>query len=82
KSLFTREYRIFTELLRDTRRRVGLTQVQLAERSGERQSYISKWERGELRLDIVQLRRLCRGMGVGLAEFAAEFEAKAAARKR
>jgi transcriptional regulator with XRE-family HTH domain len=74
KSVFSRDYRIFTEVLRDFRTRAELTQDQLAEKVGQTQSYISKYERGELRLDLVQLRQLCTAMGTELSEFVAEFE--------
>jgi transcriptional regulator with XRE-family HTH domain len=82
KSLFTREYREFAELLREVRIRAGLTQVQLAKRSGQRQSYISKFERGELRVDVVQLHRLCQAMDIDLADFAAEYRSRVARKKR
>jgi transcriptional regulator with XRE-family HTH domain len=48
------------------RRRAGLTQVQLARRVGENQSFISKCERGERRIDVVELRGFCRAFGVSL----------------
>ena len=82
KSLFTHEYREFTRLLRELREQAGLTQTALAERVGQSQSYISKWERGDLRLDLVQLRALCRAMGVSLPAFVTEFDTRVAKRKR
>ncbi len=53
-------------MLREVRRKRGLTQGQLAERLGETQSSVSKWERGEHRLNIIELRRVCLAMGVPL----------------
>lgn len=82
KSVSRREHKIFAGLLRELREKAGLTQAELAERVGETQSYISKWERGELRLDLVQLRELCGAMGVGLSEFVAEFESRVLAKRR
>lgn len=35
------------ELIKEARRRVGLTQLQLARRMGTGQSVIARWERGE-----------------------------------
>lgn len=81
KSAFTREHRIFVELLKASRQRSGLTQVQLAEKLGLTQSYISKWEHGELRLDMIQLRKYCRALGIGLVEFVTEFESRLGGRK-
>jgi transcriptional regulator with XRE-family HTH domain len=74
KSIFTNEYRVFAKLLRETRAAAGITQVQLASRLHTTQSIVSKWERAELRLDIVQIQRICRVAGVSLAVFAREFE--------
>lgn len=82
KSLFTREYREFAELLREKRLEAGLTQVELAERSAFPQSYISKFERGELRVDVVQLDKLCRAMNVDLADFAKAYRERIDRKKR
>jgi transcriptional regulator with XRE-family HTH domain len=75
KSTFTREYKILCRELIAARARMGLTQSDLAGRLKETQSEISKFERGERRLDVVQLRRWCRAMGIPLPEFVASFEA-------
>ena len=42
----------------------------------ENQVYVSRYERGESRLDVVQLRSLCTAMGVGLAAFIRRFESR------
>lgn len=47
-------YVIFRTLLVQDRERRGLTQVEIATRLGKPQSYVSKYERGERRLDIVE----------------------------
>jgi transcriptional regulator with XRE-family HTH domain len=52
-----------------------MTQGNLAEKLKETQSEISKFERGERRLDLIQLRRWCRALGVPLADFVTSFEA-------
>lgn len=74
KSIFTNEHRAFVRLLRETRQAAGVTQVQLADKMRTTQSIVSKWERGELRLDFVQLHRICRVLGITLVAFAGEFE--------
>ena len=74
KSLFTTEYRVVCRLLREKREAAELTQIDLAERIGETQSYVSKVERGERRLDIVQLREFCKAMNMTLGDFVKEFE--------
>lgn len=82
KSTFTRDYQILTELLRSIREEAGLTQVDLAARLDETQSYVSKVERGERRLDLVQLQWFCRAMGVPLKSFIERYEGLARNRPR
>jgi transcriptional regulator with XRE-family HTH domain len=63
------EYRRMLERLREARLAVGLTQVQVAERLGKPQSFVSKVELGERRIDPVELRRLAELYGKPLAFF-------------
>ncbi|REJ82664.1 MAG: XRE family transcriptional regulator [Planctomycetota bacterium] len=76
KSLFTAEYVVLLGLLRESRQHAGLTQVQLAERLGQSQSFVSKIERGETRLDLIQLRTICHSIGTTLQEFVVALEAR------
>lgn len=78
KSVFTSEYDLLKTLLRETRKRLGVTQEELAERLGETQSFVSKCERGERRLDLVQLQWFCRALGIPLTEFVEEFARRSA----
>lgn len=54
------------------RTEAGLTQVALAERLGKPQSFVSKMERGERRLDIVELAIVARALGRDPKSFATE----------
>jgi transcriptional regulator with XRE-family HTH domain len=74
KSIYTREYAAVLRLLKNARESAGITQVQLAERLGQTQSFVSKIERGERRLDIVQLRTILKEFDVSLAKFIEQFE--------
>ena len=74
KSIASSEYKVFLRELRAARHRSGLTQVDLAARLGETQSFISKCERGERRLDIAELRAFCQAIGMSLSSFAQQFE--------
>jgi transcriptional regulator with XRE-family HTH domain len=73
-------YRWLTEaepvyaLLRELREERGLRQKELAARLGERQPYVSRYERGERRLDVLQVRRVCAALGVSFVDFARELE--------
>jgi transcriptional regulator with XRE-family HTH domain len=66
KSIHSAEYQRFCELLRQLRHEAGLTQVQVAERLDEPQSFVSKYESGERRLDIIELRQVAEALGVSL----------------
>jgi transcriptional regulator with XRE-family HTH domain len=56
-------------VLREARASPGLTQVQLAKKLKQSQSFVSKIEVGERRLDLVQLRTVCLALGTTLPEF-------------
>jgi transcriptional regulator with XRE-family HTH domain len=74
KSIYTREYKVLLRLLRETRERAGVTQVELARRLGQTQSFVSKIELGDRRLDLVQLRTFLAALDVRLARFVRRFE--------
>lgn len=50
----------FLRRLRQARKDAGLTQVEVARRLGRTQSFVTKAERGERRLDVVELRAFAR----------------------
>jgi transcriptional regulator with XRE-family HTH domain len=81
KSIYTKEYAALLRLLRQAREKAGVTQVDLAERIQETQSYVSKVERGELRLDVVQLRTICEALGLALPVFVERLEREIGKRK-
>jgi transcriptional regulator with XRE-family HTH domain len=74
KSIFTKEYALFLSHLRAARKAAGLTQEQVAERLGQTQSFVSKCERGERRIDVVELRAFCQAIGISFADFIQELE--------
>jgi transcriptional regulator with XRE-family HTH domain len=82
KSTFTGEYEVLRQLLRETRHAAKLTQDQLAAKLGETQSYVSKCERGERRLDLVQLRVFCQALGTTTAAFVTKFESRLGRRSK
>lgn len=61
--------RRLTQLLREIRNEAELTQLQLATQLGESQSFVSKYESGEQRLDLLQIEEICRATGVPLRKF-------------
>lgn len=54
ESIYTARYRRLCELLVEARKAKGLSQMTLAERLGWLQTAVSKYERGERRLDLVE----------------------------
>ncbi|MDE1962913.1 MAG: helix-turn-helix transcriptional regulator [Xanthomonadaceae bacterium] len=69
-------YEFMARLLRDIRTRAELTQTEVAAALGKPQSYVSKYESGERRLDLVELAELCPVLGLSLSKFVDEFEGK------
>jgi transcriptional regulator with XRE-family HTH domain len=54
-SLHTTRYRFLRDFLTEARKSQGLSQEALAEKLGRLQTFVSKYERGERRLDVVEL---------------------------
>jgi transcriptional regulator with XRE-family HTH domain len=56
-------------LLRGIRVDAGLTQSELASRLSRDQTFVSKYESGERRLDVLELREVCRAIGTDFVTF-------------
>ncbi len=69
KNLYTHRQRILLDLLRKIRKEAGLRQDDVAERLGRPQSFVSKYESGERRLDILELYDVCEALGLKLNKF-------------
>ncbi len=63
KSVHTKDYNLFLELLIKARRDANLTQAEVAGRLQRPQSYVSKYESGERRLDVVEFLDVARAIG-------------------
>ncbi|MCL5280999.1 MAG: helix-turn-helix domain-containing protein [Planctomycetes bacterium] len=74
KSIYSADQQRLLALLRRKREQAHLTQVQLAKRLDRSQSFVSKYESGELCLDLLVLRQVCQAMGTSLLEFVKEYE--------
>lgn len=64
KSAFSRKHAQLRKVLVEARREAGLTQVALAKKLGRPQSFVSKFERGERRLDVAEFLDVARALGI------------------
>ena len=69
KSTFTPRYERFRELLIRARKDAGITQEQLAQALKRPQSFVSKYERGERRLDLVEFLEVSEVIGIDVHAF-------------
>ena len=69
RSVFTGEYDRFRELLVKARKHSGLSQAALAKKLSRPQSFVSKYERGERRLDVIEFGEVARALNVDPLEF-------------
>lgn len=53
--LWEKRREVFCKAIKEVRQKAGLTQKELAHQMGKYQSYVSKYESGERRLDYVEL---------------------------
>jgi len=60
KSIYSKDYRSVIEKLKKARLDAGLKQSDVAQKLKKPQSYISKIERGERRVDAVELKELAK----------------------
>lgn len=68
RDTFGREYRALIATLVKRRKAAGLTQWDLARVLRTEQSRVSKMERYEIRLDVVDYVRICRAIGLDPGE--------------
>lgn len=66
---YVRQYRVFLQRLRQARKDAGLTQVEVSRRMGRPQSFVSKCESGERRVDFVELQYFARNYKKPLSFF-------------
>lgn len=74
KSVYTREYDLFLRLLRQARQDAGLNQREVAEAMQETTLFVSRCERGERRMDAVELLAYCQAIGKTPSQFMQQLE--------
>ena len=63
KTITGDDYKVFIKRLRTARIEAHLTQVQAAKKLGATQAYVSKVEKGQLRVDVTQLKSFAKIYG-------------------
>jgi len=61
-------------ILRQMREDAGIHQADLARKLGKPQSFVSRYEAGERRLDLIELRQVCQVLGTSLTACVQRFE--------
>ncbi len=68
------EVSVVCQVLREARVAARLTQAELAKRLGAPQSFVSKYESGNRRIDVLQFRRIALALNSSLATLASKLE--------
>ncbi len=71
RSRLSPRYERLCRLLMEARQAAGLTQMELADRLRRPQSYVSKYESGERRLDVVEFLEVADGIGIQAGDLVA-----------
>jgi transcriptional regulator with XRE-family HTH domain len=74
KTIYSQEQTRLQVLLKSSRLEAGLTQAQLAQRLGVPQSFVSKYESGERRLDLIELREICKIFRISFLSLVKRFD--------
>lgn len=69
KTTSKKEYAILLELLYQVRANANMRQIDLAKILDVPQSFVSKVESGERRIDIIELIRICDVYNIDISEF-------------
>ena len=69
KSVFREEYNQFRQMLIEARKVAKLTQIELSIKLSRPQSYVSKYERGERRLDLIEFLEVAEALQINPIAF-------------
>jgi transcriptional regulator with XRE-family HTH domain len=66
--------KVLPSILTSLRLDLGLRQIDLAQKLGRPQSFVSKYESGERRLDLLEINQICIALHVSMSEVVARVE--------
>ncbi len=69
ESVFSDKYILLRQLLIEARKVANLTQTELSTKLSRPQSYVSKYERGERRLDLIEFLEVATALNINPATF-------------
>jgi transcriptional regulator with XRE-family HTH domain len=69
KSLYTGRHERLCKLLIEAREKRGLTQIDVSKKLGRPQSFVSKYENGERRLDVIEFLEVADALGIEPSRF-------------
>ena len=72
-SVFTQRHQEFVRFLVEARKAAGVTQVELAARLDRPQSFVSKVERRERRIDVIEFCQVAEALGHDPSKLLKEF---------
>jgi len=70
------DYTVFITMLRQERVKSGLTQIDVAESLKKPQSYVSKYESGQRKIDVIEFINICHVIKLNAGLFLVEVERK------
>lgn len=73
-NIYDKRYALVIKLLRQYRLNSKMTQQELATQLNRSQAYVSKYELGDSRLDIVETLNICNILGIKFSQFANDLE--------
>ena len=76
KELYNKRWKHFRDVLKKERKFHKISQKELAKKLCAEQSYISKTEIGDRRIDVIELLELCDSMGLTLTDFVFRMEGR------
>lgn len=68
-TIYDPKFKVAMDILKRKRTEVGMTQIEMSKKIGCSQGYVSKYEQGQVRLDIIEIRRICECLGLSLVGY-------------
>lgn len=72
------KYQIFREMLTNARASKGMLQSEVADQLGKAQAFVSKYERGERRIDLPEFLEIAAVLDIDVSKFIKEYRRRLA----